>query len=307
MFDEIKKDTHRKPLLTYVIAALCIIITALAQLNEDLFFLFGNHEGNLNILKIFILPFPQGFDWISSLILLVPLLFFWIEIGGFVEKVMGPERFTLLITSAFIFYGSIIFVLGQPGHGLSPLIFASIPVLYIIMRESASIKMANTYTTYYRYFQVLPPVFIVTTLVIFSFLPIYFDYDKFNTSDNFDVNQVTLTASVSIINGAKDFYLASDSDSKKRKGGQFGDFQGSGLSLGTMTKGFLLGNLPHFIGFFVGVYYALRYRKRIGGTLTRFNRRSHLSEKSYKPIYIFTGAITGYLIILFILNLFIEL
>jgi hypothetical protein len=305
MFDEIKKDTNRKPLLTYVIAILCVIITGLAQVSEQIYFLFGNFEGSVNIIKIFALPFFQGFDIISSSILLIPLLFFWIEIGGFVEKVIGPERFSLLITYAFISYGSMIFVTGQPGHGLSPIIFACIPVLYIVMRESASIKMANTYSNYYRYFQVLSALLVITSIVIFTFLPIYFNYNAFKTSENHNKNEFILRATFF---ASTTVFIETNSSPKKGKDAQFfGDFKSTGLSASTLLRGFLLGNLMHLVGFLVGLYFALRYRKRIGGTLTRFNRRKYLSEKSYKPIYIFTAAISGYLIVVFILSLFIEI
>lgn len=293
MFDEIKKDPTRKPILTYFIAILSLIISGFTIISPELSYsIFGSPDGSVSVFKIFTLPFQHGFDRLSALAHLVFMLFFWISIGSFIEKVLGPERFVLLVTSTIAIYGITTFFLGLPGHGLSPLIFALIPVMVVAMLEAVEIKLAHAYSKVFKMYRNMMALFVLVCFVMLSILPIYFKYEANSDSRSSRV----LDKSVS---EERPVDVPKVKFTKKR-------LDNSEL-FGSVPKGMIFGNLINIVCLFVGAYFAFNYKKRIGGTLTRFNRRKHLSEKSYKPIYIFASAISVYLVFVLIITFFLEL
>jgi membrane associated rhomboid family serine protease len=295
MFEDIKKDQNRKPILTYFIAIVSALITLATIVFPDLYNVFGSLGGNISIFKIFSLPFQHGFDRITAIALLVLLLFFWVNIASFVEKIIGPERFTYLVTLVIVLSGVTQFFTGQPGHGLSPLIFAMIPVLFAAMREVVDIKIGNSYDKVYKFLRVLTGTFVLITIVFHSFAPIYFSY---NMSEDFNkVKKTTVLGANNYDNPVK---------TKKSRNTQIQSFDGEGPVL-TLLKNAIFGNLFHVLGLLIGLSFAVKFKKRMGGTFTRFNKRKEFSEKDSKQAYIFIILTSGYLVGLLIISFFIEL
>jgi membrane associated rhomboid family serine protease len=295
MFEDIKKDQNRKPIVTYFIAIVSAVITLATIIFPDLYYVFGGLEGKISVFKIFSLPFQHGFDRITAIALLAMLLFFWISIASFVEKIMGPERFTYLVTSVIAACGVVQFFTGQPGHGLSPLVFAMIPVLLATMREVIDIKIGNAYDKVYKYLRILVGVFTLITFVFYSFAPIYFSYT--NTQDEVKIKNTTVL---------KEGFSTEPVRTKKQVKTPIQSFDSDG-SVSSMFKHVLFGNLFHLLGLLIGLSFAVKFKKRMGGTLTRFNKRKEFSEKDYKQAYIFIVLTNIYLVGLLLTSFFIEL
>jgi membrane associated rhomboid family serine protease len=320
MFEDIKKDQNRKPIITYFIAIVSAVITLATIIFPDLYYVFGGLEGKISVFKIFSLPFQHGFDRITAIALLAMLLFFWISIASFVEKIMGPERFTYLVTSVIAACGVVQFFTGQPGHGLSPLVFAMIPVLLATMREVIDIKIGNSYDKVYKYLRVLINVFVLISVVLYSFLPIYFSYNNDNNVAEINFTDIKTTIAskiieecepceyfVAVVNFSYDKYMSEPKKKKKKDTQVFSAFSDSNFTFLNVLKGIFFGNLFHLLGLLIGLSFAVKFKKRMGGTLTRFNKRKEFSEKDYKQAYIFIVLTSIYLVGLLLTSFFIEL
>jgi membrane associated rhomboid family serine protease len=295
MFEDIKKDNNRKPILTYFIAIVSALITLATIVFPDLYNVYGGLDGNISVFRMFSLPFQHGFDRITAIALLAFLLFFWVNIASFVEKIIGPERFTYLVTLVIVLSGVTQFFTGQPGHGLSPLIFAMLPVLFAAMREVVDIKIGNSYDKVYKYLRVLTSIFILIAIVFHSFAPIYFNYNS-----RVDELKIKNTSVVS------EGFSTEPVKQKRQVKTPIQSFDADG-SISSMFIHAILGNLFHLLGFLIGLSFAVKYKKRMGGTLTRFNKRKEFSEKDPKQAYIFIVLTSGYLVGLLIISFFIEL
>lgn len=287
MFDEINKDKNRKPILTYYVAAVATIVTLTTVINPEYSYsFFGSLEGGVSLLSIFTVPFQHGFDQISAIIHLGFSLFFWIILGSFVEKLYAPKKFLLVVVTVIIINSIYIFSTGLPGHGLTPLIFSLIPLMIASMMEATKIKLANAYVKTFKLFRNLMGVFALISIVMFSFVPIYF---KFNNT-----NRTTKSVIVNKNQGGI------------KQGVRFKKRELSTVNLfDSEAKRYVFGNFMNLVGLIIGFVFGYKFKKRVGGTLNRFNKHKELSEKNYKPIYLFIGGYGTYLLIVYIASFFI--
>ncbi len=316
MFEDIKKDKNRVPVLTYYLAIVATLITVLTIIFPNLYGVFGSTEGDISILKIFTVPFQHGFDRISAVALLILTLYFWITIGGFVEKVMGPDRFTLLVTTTVVLYALTEYLTGQPGHGLTPFVYAVIPVLFAIMSEVVDIKIGNSYDKHYRYLRMISGLFVLISVVFHSFFPVYFSYDKLQAEAIYEEEPSQIAFSGfnlkfenTLINlNFTPNLLAPSGEKYKPKRGAKTPVRGidDSNTFSSIIKGVIFGNLLHLVGLFVGIGFAHKLKKRMGGTLTRYSKRKELSEKSYRSANIFMVFMSLYLLSIFALSFVIE-
>lgn len=171
MLTEFSKDNTRTPLVTYIIMMLALVVTTANLMSNQ----YEEFLSDSEILRLFLLPFHHGFNFMSSILhLSFSLIFVW-YFGKIVEKILGRKFFIMICLIAYLVYVVLQYTFSMTGYGLTPLIFCIVVYAFAAMTEAKDIKPRVVHEPFFTRVNSISIAFILTSLLLFSFLPIFYD------------------------------------------------------------------------------------------------------------------------------------
>ena len=171
MLTEFSKDKSRKPFITYTVIVFAVVLTGVNISNN----LFEEFLLKSEILRMFLLPFHHGFNFPSSILHLIFSILFFGYFGKVVEKILGRGYYFILLLLAYITYVSLQYIFGMSGYGLTPITFCIVVYAFATMTEAKNIKPRVVHESYFIRVNSLGIAFILSSLLLFSFLPIFYN------------------------------------------------------------------------------------------------------------------------------------
>lgn len=175
MFNEIKNINKPFPYQSFSIALCAVGVTVGTLIFPNFNHVYGSFKSDINLLQYLSLPFQHGYDTSSAIVHLIPLVILFLFVGGTSEKLMGPNKFFLFNSLIILVYGIAHKVLGMIGHGLTPVLFAYVPIIGYSLNEGRLIKTRSMYDEYYKTLWAILLIIVILIPILLSFVPIYFD------------------------------------------------------------------------------------------------------------------------------------
>jgi hypothetical protein len=177
MFNQIKETNKPFPYQTFSIALCSIGVTVFTIFFPNLTHVYGSYKSDIGIVQYLSLPFQHGYDNPSALAHLFTCMIILTLIGATCEKLLGPNRFFVFNCIIIFIYAASHKLFGMIGHGLTPLLFAYVPVIAYGLNEGRLIKTRSMYDEYYKTLWALILVILILIPIMLSIIPIYFDSD----------------------------------------------------------------------------------------------------------------------------------
>lgn len=171
MFTELAKDTSRPPLITYVILLTSALFSLINLFSGKFNVIFRDNEWAFWVFA----PFQHGFGIISTLLHWLFVAAFLLSVGRFAEKILGAKRYLVIYLVGHITYVILQYVFDTKGYGLTPILIMFAIIAFAILAEAKQIKGRVVHEKYYQRINSLALAYVLSTLLVFSFLPVYYD------------------------------------------------------------------------------------------------------------------------------------